>query len=123
MMNHFQKESGKYLNTGCTHSAAIAGSESIIVFREDIGRHNAVDKVIGDRLINHDSLEGAILLSSGRISSEIVLKVQRGRIPVIISISAPTDRAIIKCREANITLVGFARGRRMNVYSGERRII
>ena len=123
LMADFQKLSETYLLTGGTHSAAIADKEKIIVFREDIGRHNAVDKVIGSRLMKHDPLKNKLLLSSGRISSEIYLKAQMCQIPVIVSISAPTDETVRQCRKAGITLIGFARGKRMNIYSHEERII
>ncbi len=121
-MIELRKMSKTYIKTGGTHSAVIADRENIIVFREDIGRHNAVDKVIGSRLLNHDSLQDKILITSGRISSEIFLKAYRCGIPFIVSKSAPTDEAVKQCGKAGITLVGFARGTRMNIYSGEERI-
>ncbi len=122
LMIKFHKMSVNYIKTGGTHSAAISDREDIVVFREDIGRHNAVDKIIGNRLQNHDSFQDKMLLTSGRISSEIFLKAYRCGIPVIISKSAPTNISVKQCRKMGITLVGFARGTRMNIYSGKERI-
>ena len=132
-MKEFQTCSQTFLKTGGVHSAAMVEEERITVFREDIGRHNAIDKVIGNTIINNPKVSpiesgqagfnNKIILTSGRISSEILLKIQKCGIPVIITRSAPTDKAIHICREKNITLVGFVRGNRMNIYSGEDRII
>lgn len=123
LMKEFQVRSQTFKQTGGVHSAALVEKDKIIVFSEDIGRHNAIDKVIGNMIINNKSLENKIILTSGRISSEILIKVQKCEIPVIITRSAPTDMAINICRENNITLAGFVRGNRMNIYSGEDRIL
>lgn len=123
VMLNFQKQSEIYLKTGGVHSAALTDGHNIIAFREDIGRHNAIDKVIGYALSQSRSFEDNALLTSGRISSDVVFKVRRCGIPIIISCSAPTNQAVRLAREMNITLVGFARGNRMNVYSAEERII
>ena len=123
LMNDFRNMSKNFLLTGGVHSAAIADPENIIIFREDIGRHNAIDKIIGHVVLSNKSFNKKIIITSGRISSEILLKVLKCEIPVIVSKSAPTNRAIEICRETGITLIGFARGNRMNIYSGEQRII
>lgn len=123
LMNTFQKSSELYLKTGGTHGAAIAGTESLEIFREDIGRHNAIDKVIGAALAENCVFGSKVLLTSGRVSSEVIFKVQKCRIPIVISKSAPTDQTVKHAREMNLTLIGFSRGSRMNVYSGEERII
>lgn len=118
----FQRKSEVYLKTGGIHSAALTDDKNILIFKEDIGRHNALDKVIGARLQGKGSFSNKIMITSGRISSEVLLKIQKCKIPLIISKSAPTNQAIKLAREMNITLVGFARGSRMNVYSGEERV-
>lgn len=123
MMSDFQKRSETYLKTGGVHSAALANKGGILVFREDIGRHNAIDKVIGHALSQNETFEDKILITSGRISSEVVFKVKKCGMPAVISRAAATDQAIRLAREMNLTLVGFARGSRMNVYSAEERII
>ncbi|MFH1823721.1 MAG: formate dehydrogenase accessory sulfurtransferase FdhD [Candidatus Firestonebacteria bacterium] len=122
-IQEFRKKSEVFLKTGCVHAAAIADLKEILIFREDIGRHNAVDKVIGSVLANNISFKDKVLLSTGRISSEIIFKVQKCKIPVIVSKSAPTNQAVKLAKDLNITLVGFARGNRINIYSNEERII
>lgn len=123
LMADFQKQSESYLKTGGAHSAALAGREGILIFREDIGRHNAIDKVIGSRLKVAGDFENKILITSGRISSEVLLKAQKCKIPIVVSKSAPTNQGIKLAVDMGITLVGFARGNRMNIYSQEERVI
>lgn len=122
LMADFQKKSELFLKTGGAHSAALADDERILAFKEDIGRHNAIDKVIGQGLKENMHFENKIMISSGRISSEVLLKIQKCSIPVIISKSAPTNQAIKLAKDMGITLIGFARGNRMNIYSNEERI-
>lgn len=118
----FQKRSEGYKATGGVHSAALADRERLLVFTEDIGRHNAVDKVIGYALLEDIPLSGKIMLASGRLSSEIVSKCARCGIPVIISRAAPTSLSVQIAESSGLTLIGFARGDRMNIYSGRERI-
>lgn len=123
LMEEFRKRSEIHRQTGGVHAAALADPTGVLVFREDIGRHNAVDKVIGAHLVKESGFRDIILLTSGRLSSEILEKAGRCRLPMVVSRSAPTDRSVALARERNITLIGFARGRRMNIYSGEERIV
>ena len=123
LMEEFRKRSEIHRQTGGVHAAALADHTGVLVFREDIGRHNAVDKVIGAHLIRENSYIGKILLTSGRLSSEILQKAAACRLPIVVSRSAPTDRSVVLARERKITLIGFARGQRMNIYSGEERIV
>jgi len=118
----FSKSSELFTETGGVHSAAISDGKEILVFREDIGRHNAVDKVIGSLVLAGITLSDKILLTSGRISSEIITKVIYAGVPVIISKSAPTQKAIEYAIKENITLIGFARGNSFNIYSNSHRI-
>ena len=90
---------------------------------EDVGRHNAADKVIGHALLDGVDLSDKGLFMTGRISSEMLLKAARARIPLVVSHSAPTSLAVDLGREFGVTLVAFARGRRCNVYSRSDRII
>lgn len=122
LMLEFQGKSEVYRKTGGIHSAALADEKGILIFKEDIGRHNAIDKVIGHRLKEGLGFENKIMISSGRISSEVLFKTQKCGIPIVISRSAPTDQAVKHARDSEITLVCFARGKRMNVYSAEERI-
>lgn len=122
LYHEFQKKSEGYRSTGGVHSAALADNRHILVFTEDIGRHNAVDKVIGYALLENMPFPGKIMLASGRLSSEIVSKCVRCGIPVIVSRAAPTSLAVEIADTAGLTLVGFVRGDRMNVYTGAQRI-
>jgi len=122
LMADFQKKSEIYLKTGGAHSAGLADNKGILIFKEDIGRHNAIDKVIGQRLKEGGAFENKIMITSGRISSEVLLKTQKCKIPIVISKSAPTNQAIKLAKDMGITLVGFARGNRLNIYSAEERI-
>lgn len=110
--------------TGGLHAAGLFDSEGkLLVLREDIGRHNAVDKVIGWALFERRlPLGESILLVSGRGGFEIVQKAIIAGIPVIASVSAPSGLAVQLARELRLTLVGFLRGRRFVIYAGEERL-
>ncbi len=110
--------------TGGLHAAGIfSSSGALIVLREDVGRHNALDKVIGYGLLNGLlPYERHILLVSGRTSFEIIQKALAARVPLIAAVSAPSSLAVDFARESGQTLIGFLRGERMNVYAGEQRI-
>jgi FdhD protein len=97
--------------------------KEVILFHEDIGRHNAIDKIIGEALIKDIPLNSKIVFTSGRVSSEILLKSAKSQIPMIVSRSAPTDLAVAMAKKLGITLVGFVRGRKMNVYTNFENII
>ena len=122
LMKAFDKKSAVFKSTGGVHSAALCDGERIVSFHEDIGRHNAIDKIIGDALYNNLNMADLIVLTSGRISSDVMFKVQKMESAVIVSRSAPTDFAVKLAKQWNVTLVGFARGKRMNVYSAPERI-
>ncbi len=118
----FRTISKLYLETGGVHSAALSDGKEILFFSEDIGRHNAVDKLIGKAFLKSVPLENKILFTSGRVTSEIMTKAGRNRFPIVISRAAPSCMAVSYAEDMGITLVGFARGDRMNIYSWPKRI-
>ncbi|HYA31544.1 MAG TPA: formate dehydrogenase accessory sulfurtransferase FdhD [Thermodesulfovibrionales bacterium] len=122
LFSDFQARSELYKLTGCVHSAALSDGKVIICFAEDIGRHNAVDKVIGYALLEHILFSGKIMLASGRISSEISSKCSRWGIPILATRTAPTNRAVEIADKRGVTVVGFVRGSRFNVYTHPERI-
>jgi FdhD protein len=109
--------------TGGLHAAALFNADGeFVALREDIGRHNAVDKVVGWALLQGMiPLSTHILLASGRGGFEIVQKAIAAGVPVVASVSAPSSLAVQLARELNLTLIGFLRGRRFVIYSGESR--
>ncbi len=123
LMDELLNGSALHNVTGGTHCSALASRKKIVALREDIGRHNTIDMLGGYALLQKINLSKAIILTTGRISSEIVYKVWNLRIPTIISHSAPTAKAVELSRKANILLIGYVRKGKMNIYSHERRII
>ena len=115
---YFQKSGG-------LHAAGLATAEGRYLFvREDVGRHNAVDKLIG-RLLLDDALPAStrVLVVSGRTSFEIVQKALAARIPLVLGVSAPSSLAVATAERARMTLIGFARGDTFNVYAGAERVV
>jgi len=123
LVMEFQHRSQIYRTTGGVHSAALCDTKGILVFNEDIGRHNAIDKIFGECTLKDIPTDERIIITSGRVSSEILLKVAKRNIPVLISKSAPTNLGVRLANDLGITLVGFVRGKRMNVYSNGWRIV
>ncbi len=122
LLKDFDRRSVAYAKTGCVHSAALCSKKNILLFKEDIGRHNAVDKVIGEALLKSIPTHNKVVMSSGRLSSDMVLKTARAKVPVLISRSAPTSLAVKLARKLGLCLVGFARFNKLNVYSKNERI-
>jgi FdhD protein len=107
-----------FRQTGGTHGAGLADENgSLLYLSEDVGRHNAIDRVIGKALIQNHALSSSFLVSSGRLTADLVLKVAVARIPLIASISAAISSGVELADAAGITLIGFVRGSRMNVYT------
>ena len=117
LIREFNKKSELFLNTGGVHSCALCSKDDIILFEEDIGRHNALDKIFGKALLEGIETKDKIILTSGRISSEILIKSAKRQVPVIVSRSAPTSLSVDLAEELGITLIGFARGQKMNIYT------
>jgi len=122
LMRELNRLSKLYRETGGVHNSALADSEKILIFKDDIGRHNAVDKIRGTCFLEDISLNDKILVTTGRMSSEIVVKVIKMGIPILVSRSAPTSLALDLAGRTGLTLLGYVRGEKMTVYSGAERI-
>ena len=123
--DRLKTEQELFRRTGGLHAAALFSAKGeLIVLREDIGRHNAVDKVIGWAFLrNQIPLKGHLCLVSGRGGFEIVQKALVAGLPLLASVSAPSSLAVQVARELGMSLVGFLRGNRFVIYSGEGRIV
>jgi FdhD protein len=112
-----------YRRTHGVHNSAAAEGDRLVLFRDDIGRHNAVDMIVGHFFLNALSLEDKLLITTGRLTSEILIKAAKMRIPLLVSRNTATNLAVELARSLNITLIGYARAGKFTVYSGEERII
>lgn len=122
VMDELNKRGYLFQRTGGTHSALLFHNGKVVSFAEDVGRFNALDKVIGEALMSHIDLREVILATSGRLAGEMVLKASNAGVPVMCSVSAPIRSGVNIAKASDITLIGFARGHRFNVYSGFERI-
>ncbi len=125
MIKELETAQGAFARTGGLHAAGVFRKDgALLVAREDVGRHNAVDKTIGNAAIRGLlPLEGHTLLVSGRASFEIVQKALGARIPIIAAVSAPSSLAVELAAASGQTLIGFLRGDRFNIYTHSERVI
>jgi FdhD protein len=112
-----------YLEAGAIHGCVLAEQDRPLVYMEDVGRHNAVDKIAGWMFQNHVSPDDKIFYTTGRLTSEMVIKTVRMGIPILVSRSGFTAWGVELARKAGLTLVGRARGKRFVALAGENRIV
>ena len=123
MMDALYARGKLYRETRGVHTSALTDGEKILAIAEDVGRHNTLDKIYGDCLMRGLATRDRILLSTGRISSEIMTKAAKMQVPIIVSRTSPTSLALELARAWNIALIGYLRADEMRVYSGIERVL
>ena len=122
LMATFAASSETFQKTGAVHSAAIATENKLLTAFEDLSRHNTLFMLLGYSLINNQPLSDKILLLTCRLTQSIMALIQKTRVKTILTKAAPTAYAVQQCKENNITMAGFVRKNRMNIYHGSERI-
>jgi len=123
-VNQLNFKAEVFRQTGGVHAAAIYMADgSMVALAEDVGRHNAVDKVIGMAALKQTSFGECFLTSTGRLSGDIIFKASKVGLPIVASLGAALDSGVAMAEAANLTLAGFVRGKRMNVYTCKERIL
>jgi FdhD protein len=122
LMKQLQDQMELYRLCGGVHASALSDTKKLLVVAEDIGRHNTLDKIQGECLLRRLQTRDRLLLSTGRISSEMLLKAAKMQVPVVVSRHSPTGAAVSLARDLGITLVGHASGSRLSVYSHPERL-
>lgn len=123
LMDALAREADNYRSHGGIHSAAVGEPDgAILLYAEDLGRHNTLDRIAGEALLKKVDLNGKMLVTSGRVSTEMAAKAAQLGIAIIASRTSPTDMAVKMCADAGITLVGYLRGNKFNVYAHRERL-
>ena len=111
-----------YRKTGGVHSSGLSDGDKILIVTEDVGRHNTLDKIAGKYILEDVKGKPMVLMSTGRISSEMLQKAARLQVPVLVSRTSPTSMSVELAKKLGITLIGYARGHRFNIYTHPERI-
>jgi FdhD protein len=122
LMKQLLEQMELYRLSGGVHTSALSDTKNLLVVAEDIGRHNTFDKIQGECLLRGLSTRDRLVLSTGRVSSEMLLKAAKMQVPVVVTRTSPTGRAVSLARDLGVALVGYARGSRLSVYSHPERL-
>jgi len=122
LMRRLYRQSELYRTTGGVHTSALSDGQKLLVVASDVGRHNTLDKIQGQCLLEGIDTRDRILLTTGRLSAEMLNKAAKMQAPVVVSRTSPTDLAVELAKSWDITLIGYARGQQIHVYSGEERV-
>ncbi len=123
-INQMNEKAKGFKETGGLHDSGIFKADgTMVAFSEDVGRHNTVDKVIGQALLNRENFSDCFLFITGRVPGDMIYKAAKVGLPIVASVAAVLNSGISSAEKANITLVGFVRGKRMNVYTCPQRIL
>lgn len=122
LMAQMYRRQELFQKCGGVHASALCNHAEIVASAEDIGRHNTLDKILGECLLRKLTTRDGILVTTGRVSSEMVYKAARMQAPIVVSRGSPTERAARLGKELGVTVVGYARGNRLSVFSGEGRV-
>ena len=123
LVNEFQRHSQLFQETHGVHSAALCDNKNILVFNDDLGRHNAIDKIFGECILKDIPTDDRIVITTGRVPSEQLIKVAKKNVPIMISLTVPTDLGVKLADDFGITLIGSVKGKRMNVYTNKWRVV
>jgi FdhD protein len=123
LMRQLQERSELYRRSRGVHNCGLASTERILIFRTDIGRHNAVDMILGECFLREEGTNDKILVTTGRITSEILIKAAKMEIPMLISRSAATSLSLDLANTLNMTVIGYVRGGSIVAYSGGENLI
>ncbi len=122
LMRQLYRKAELYRTTGGVHTSALSDGHKLLVVASDVGRHNTLDKIQGQCLLGGIDTKDRMLLTTGRLSAEMLNKAAKMQVPVLVSRTSPTDLAVELARAWGITLIGYARGQQIHVYSGDDRV-
>lgn len=122
LMRQLYQEAELYRATGGVHTSALSDGQQLLVVASDVGRHNTLDKIQGQCLLEGIDTRDRILLTTGRLSAEMLNKAAKMQVPILVSRTSPTDLAVEMAKAWGITLIGYARAEQIQVYSGEERV-
>jgi FdhD protein len=123
LMRQLNESAALYRASRGVHTSALADQEHLLVLAEDVGRHNTLDKIRGACMLGDLPTRDRVLVSSGRISSEMITKARKMEAPIVISRTSPTITSIRLAQSWNMTLIGYVRGRQMRIYTGVERVL